>query len=367
MSDGITAFLHERIDSAKYVEEIHSVFHNMSTSPQYYDDIRRAIDYLVDGRLSTIEGSPSEWFNLAIQSRMVNNIAGGFSIIQEAVRRYPEDVDLLCELFQFRYNHGDQALAAEVWERLNELGKAKTGPSWRFWVYGATYLARYLHDREGALALLEEGLSWVRLADLNNVFSHYRIVLIDGADLRAAGNRAQVAELHTRYVDLIQQRYKDGLELGIECGYVLAVDLAKLLRERSAGMDPESASECLDVALRYLDVAERTYTHNGNHPIWNIYIEKAITLMARRRYADALQVFRSLPPHKLDGRLETMARYAANTTGQTFAASGESEDSSESGRVDRIDARVKQIDARVEQLEGAVMQLIGSLSGQNVK
>ncbi len=152
---------------------------------------------------------------------------------------------------------------------------------------------------------------------------------------------------HAALVKRVEDRFREGLALGIEDGYVLAVDLAHLLRERSAG-DRERADEILDEALKFLDIAEQTYTNDGNHPLQDIYLERAITLMARRRYADALQIFRSLPDYMLDDSIRVMARYAANMTGQEFTSADQS------GRSDTLE----KLTSRVSQLENIIVQLV---------
>jgi tetratricopeptide (TPR) repeat protein len=347
----VADYLRSRIDSASFIEEIHKEFSALSENPRYHANVRQALDYLVESRLDFITGSPSDWFNLAVEARRVNNYTAARHVLEEATKRYPDDVDLLCELLQFQY--GNRAQADETWQRLRSMDVDQVSGYWRYWVYGATYLARYLHDQKAALELLETGLLRVRFADLQNVLGHYRIVLLDGDTLLSTHTPEQMAQRYREYLGIIEERYKLGLELGVECGYVLAVSLARLLRERTAS-SWEGSANTINEALHYLDLAERAYTHDPNHPIWDIYIEKAITLMAARRYADALQVLRSLPEHKLDEQLMTMARYAANLTGQEFVSPAAAREAP----IDRLD----NLSQRIDQVEGMLQQLLASIT-----
>jgi predicted transcriptional regulator len=116
-------------------------------------------------------------------------------------------------------------------------------------------------------------------------------------------------------------------------------------------MSPGDADNVLEEVLELLDVAERTYTENANHPLWEIYEEKAITLMARRRYEDALQIFRSLPGYRLSDSLQVMAQYAANMTGQEYKPGDEQATQSQ---YDDLRPRL----ARLEQLTASLVAVV---------
>jgi hypothetical protein len=64
-------------------------------------------------------------------------------------------------------------------------------------------------------------------------------------------------------------------------------------------------------------VAEKLYTGNPNHPVWDIYEARARILMAQRRYGDALKMLRSLPrARQSEPSLATMLRLASYMTGE---------------------------------------------------
>jgi hypothetical protein len=60
----------------------------------------------------------------------------------------------------------------------------------------------------------------------------------------------------------------------------------RVIRSRTpaAPRSQSARSAEADDVLDLFNVAERTYTDDGNPPLWEIYQEKAVTLMARRRY-----------------------------------------------------------------------------------
>jgi hypothetical protein len=174
-------------------------------------------------------------------------------------------------------------------------------------------------------------------------------VLIDGSIKPSASADTPTSD-YEALAERVEEKFREGLRLGIENGYVLAHELARLLRERSAGKSEEDAARVLDEALDLLDLAERIYTRNPNHPIEDIYVEKAVTFMARRRYADALQIFRSLPPYRLDQSMTVMAHYAANMTGQKFDPEAHAPATETEG-----------IENRVSRLEGVVAVILESI------
>ena len=74
----------------------------------------------------------------------------------------------------------------------------------------------------------------------------------------------------------------------------------------------------LDQAWGYLDLAERLYTGNPNHPIWDIYEARIRILMAQRRYGEALKFLSSLPQSRLnrDPSLYSVLKLASLMTGE---------------------------------------------------
>jgi hypothetical protein len=128
-------------------------------------------------------------------------------------------------------------------------------------------------------------------------------------------------------------------------------------------MRPEDADKQLGEVLDLLDVAERTYTEDPNHPLWDIYKEKAITLMAHRRYEDALQIFRSTPEYLFTDSLRLMAEYAANMTGQEFRPAGQQAIPEGDGRLgQRVDVLEAKLTEKVDMLEQVLGRVLSHLS-----
>jgi len=325
----------------QYVEEALTVLQPLARSPETRDVARSLYTELIGGDLAALRGSPSEWFNFATAAAQIDHTTAQCRILEAALEAHPRDVDLLCEWFQFQYAHGSVADATEAWQPIEDLGEEQTAPYWRYWAYRSFFLARYLNDKAQARDFLDRAQQYVPPADLLNIFRHYRAILIDGA-VKPAPSAGDLAEYETLVAN-VEAKYREGLEKGIEDGYVLATDLAHLLRERSAGKSREKADQILDQALDLLDEAERIYTNNTNHPVSRIYVEKAITLMARRRYADALQIFRSLPAYSLDRdeSMKVMRNYAANMTGQPEPVAAPAGASERGDLADRLDQHEK--------------------------
>jgi hypothetical protein len=358
----------QRLFGANYVEEAYDVVNPLTRSPETVGLARDLLTALIStesgGRLEALCGSPDEWFNFAVTAARIDHTTAQQRLLDAALKAHPEDVDLLCERFSFEYFHGSIAGASTIWQRIADLGEERTAPYWRYWSYRSLFLARYLHDKAGAWEFLDRARQYVIPADLLNIFRHYRRILVDGA-VNPAAPAGDLTE-YEYLADEVQKKYREGLELGIENGYVLATELAMLLRERSAGKPKEEADQDLDHALELLDEAERLYTKSDNHPIVSIYIEKAITLMARRRYADALQIFRSLPSHRFDESMQVMHNYAAHMTGQpeTVGApdgrGGPGYGGDQGGRLDQIENRLDQL----ERLLAAIAEQAGLLTRQ---
>lgn len=352
----MNAFDHYKqlLSGANYVEEAYEAVNPLTRSPETRELARDLFTVLVStksgGRLEELHGSPDEWFNLATTAARIDHTTVQRRILDVALKAHPEDVDLLCERFSFEYFHGSIANAKTAWQRIADLGKERTAPYWRYWTYRALFLARYLNDKAAAVELLDDARQYVRPADLLNIYHNYRTILIDGS-VKPADPVGHLSE-YDYLAGEVEKKYREGLELGIENGYVLATDLALLLRERSAGKTKDKADQDLDAALVLLDEAERIYTKSNNHPIVDIYIEKAITLMARRRYADALQIFRSLPPHRFvnDESMQIMRSYAAHMTGQPEAAAN---GGGGGGAVD-LGSRLDQLESQLDQLKAVV-------------
>jgi tetratricopeptide (TPR) repeat protein len=340
---------------AHYVQDVYISIQPFAAAPQTRASASGLFSRLIETELGRLQGSADEWFNLATLAAQVRNYGAVEKILTAAIEIHPEDVDLRCEWFQFAYGHIGITAAKTARESLEALGRDKTATFWRYWCYNATFESQYLGNKEEGVTLLDDGLRNVPPAGLLNVYRVYRTVLIDGSAHPSLRSKDWITD-HTALVARVKENYQEGLALGIEAGYVLAVDLARLLRERTTGMQTADADKELDEALRLLDIAERAYTDDGNHPLWDIYLDKAIVLMARRRYEDALQIFRSLPSYRLSDSMKAMAQYAANMTGQEFKPADISQEAAEDS----------DLPMRVATLERAMQHLLSQLSGEEV-
>lgn len=352
----------------KYVQEIECVIGPLASSPRTRGVASELFYELIETDLRRLNGAPDEWFNLATSAARSRNYAAYEVLQRVAIEQHPADVDLRCSWFSFCYGHKtlEDALAAR--EELNALGPGATATYWRYWCFNALFESQYLGNKAEAERLLDRALSVVPPAGLLNVFRQYRTVLIDGRANPSHADGGQPAD-HTALVQRVEEKYREGLRLGIEAGYVLAVDLAKLLRERTLGMRSAEADDLLDEVLDLLDVAERTYTDDGNHPLWDIYQEKAVTLMARRRYEDALQIFRSLPDYQLSDSIRVMAQYAANMTGQEFRPAGTAAslgEGAEQTAVTAVRKKVDELNGRVDMFEEVMKQVLSALHAAGV-
>jgi hypothetical protein len=206
-----------------------------------------------------------------------------------------------------------------------------TAPYWRFWVTGAGYYALELDQPAEALKLLDQGLLAVRRDALMDILRSYRRIFVDSIPMRKLRYRKQVIEQQAQVLKALEERYLVGIESGVENSYVLATDLARLYQEQAGlGQDqvdaPSDATgndganrrdEYLRKALDYLDLAEKLYTGNPNHPIWDIYEQRIRILMAQHRYGDAFKFLRCLPASRLrDPSLTTMLNLASQMTGE---------------------------------------------------
>jgi tetratricopeptide (TPR) repeat protein len=180
---------------------------------------------------------------------------------------------------------------------------------------------------------LDEGLKWVKRDGLMDVLRSYRRVLVDSIPLEPIKDNRQFSAYQKHVFELLEERYLLGLRMGVENGYVLAVELARLYQEQASGgaldrlelkgneEDEQSlhtsSNHYLQRALQYLDLAEILYTGDPNHPIWEIYEARARILMAQRRYRDALKLLSSLPQSRRNEPSNaTMLNLAIRITGE---------------------------------------------------
>lgn len=277
------------------------------------------------------------WFNLAASAGRLNLMNARTKIIDYALTQFPDNVDLLCDKFQTAYSGGSEAAgaeAAELWETLSALPQAKF--YWRYWVYGANYHARVKRDRQAALQILDQGLLNVPSDELMDIVRNYRAVLIDEVppipphDLDTKDRRAIMEYRQSLEKEAFQQLekiYKFGIELGVEGGYHLALQLAVLYMEHAASTPANTRQDDQDdyykKALYYLDLAEKMFTgmQGINHPIWEVYLIRARVYMGQHKYTDALKLFRSVPESRReDGNfnVDAQMKYAAAMIGEVL-------------------------------------------------
>lgn len=295
---------------------------------------REMIERVYDEGFDRYTAPPDLWHNLSMIAAKVRHREAELDLLQAGLKEWPDDVDLLCDEFQLRItSHYDATRAEEIWQKLNtEMPRNRTGPYWRFWVYGAIYHAITLHDTKTAHALLDEGLGYVRRDGTMDILRNYRRILIDSAPEIDLPDEQSVRNYYTKVFDKLEKQYQLGIDLGVENAYVLATDLARLYQERAgtgtlgdgrdASQDSQPAlvqSQYVSEAIRYLDLAEMLYTGNTNHPVWDIYEVRIRILMAEHRYGEALKLISSLPRARLnnDPSLLTMLRVASAMTGET--------------------------------------------------
>jgi len=311
------------------------VYHAVSTFE--YTDFARArqiLDTILAEGLDNYTAPPDLWHNLSMVAARVLHQEAELALVQAGLREWPDNIDLLCDELQLRHtSHYDPTRAQEIWNQLYAMDRIKTAPYWRFWVYGAIYHATELNDRKTALNLLDEGLQHVRRDSLMDILRNYRRILVDSAPETPLKDLEEVKEYQRQVVETLEQRYQLGIELGVENAYVLAFELSRLYQERAGQIPNIEASEpnvaedtsaqtgkdyYLDRAWGYLDLAERLYTGNPNHPIWDIYEARIRILMAQRRYGEALKFLSSLPQSRLnrDPSLYSVLRLASLMTGE---------------------------------------------------
>lgn len=296
-------------------------------------------------------GPPDAWHNLSIQASRVGEDEAEYTFWLAGLHAWPNDVDLLCDVLAEYTSPGTQHyspnLATQTWEILTSLPREKTGPYWRFWVFGANYFAEILREPQRSLDLLDEGLLNVKRDGIVNILRSYRTILVDQTPRKRIGPR-QLEEYQTETIKLLEDRYRLGIQLGVENGYTLATNLAKLFQERAASRAATSTapssssagpldartvqqlvSDDLEKALTYLKIAEALYTGDPQQGVDDIYAPRIRILMAQGQYGDALRLLQSLPEEaQNDPSMATMRRLATLSTG------GKLDDTAERGRND---------------------------------
>jgi hypothetical protein len=321
-------------------EPLWSVYDNASA--YVYTDRRRAreiLDQAFSQGLERFAGPPDLWHNTAMVAAQCNHRDAEIGLIEAGLREWPDNIDLLCDELQLRYSsHYNLACAKEIWQRLVALPKSSTGPYWRFWVYGAIYHGTILFDRAAALDLLDAGLRRVSPDYQMEILRCYRRILVDSPPSEELEDEDAFIKRQQVDLTMLENRYKLGIQLTVENGHVLALELARLCIQRVGAdimeWDAETIADAafarrehyLQAASYYLDLSELTYNGDVNHPIWETYKVRINLLMAQRKYVEALDLLRSLPPSELqDPSTIVMLKLAARKAGEPLNESESSE------------------------------------------
>lgn len=307
-------------------------------------EIVREIYQALNDHIDAYWGPPDIWHNFAILAGRLHMYDEEYRFYISGLHAWRDDVDLLCDLLNEYTGLGNQhynpGLARKTWQILENLPREITSPYWRFWVFSAIYFARIEGNPAHGVEILDEGLLSVRRDTIQNILRNYRVLLVD----QAPGTRIKhLGELDAAQQDLIgrlEQRYTLGIRLGVENGYVLATELARLYQERagtravaSALIDARAAqtavNEDLGKALTYLKLAEALYTGDSRHPIDDIYRIRIHILMAQGHYGEALRILRSMPEVvESDPSMKIMLRLATLSTGGKLDEDKEGQNSS---------------------------------------
>lgn len=282
-------------------------------------------------RIDAYWGPPDIWHNFAIHAGRQHLDDAEYQFYISGLSAWPDDVDLLCDLLQEYTGVGNQhysrKLAGKTWEILEGLPRNATGPYWRFWVFSAIYFARIVGDSKRGIQQLDEGLLHVRRDSLMDILRSYRTLLVDQAPGSPINHVGDLDAAQQGIIEKLEHRYMLGIRLGVENGYVLATDLARLYQERagthaveSVLRDPRSVQEDvnadLDKALTYLKLAESLYTGDPRHPVDEIYKIRVRVLMAQGHYGEVLRILQSMSEvTKSDSSMKTMLHLAMLATG----------------------------------------------------
>ncbi|MBO9309621.1 MAG: hypothetical protein J7551_07550, partial [Chloroflexi bacterium] len=227
--------------------------------------------------------------------------------LETGLLEHPNNVDLLCAVLQCRHStHEDLSEAERIASQLEALPLTTKARYWRYWTYLAIYYGIEKGDRARAVQLLDEGLRYVRRDALNEYLRTYRRVYIDSAPPvdSAPSNLDEVAEEYEKSINLVADRLKRGLELGVENGYALAIELAILYQEQAYATRQEGGqSESLQKALEVLEFAERMFTPTQldiNFPLHSIYKQKVNVLMGLKRYDEARELLLAMREAKVE-------------------------------------------------------------------
>jgi tetratricopeptide (TPR) repeat protein len=270
------------------------------------------------------------WFNFAMDCARLRVLDLEMEALETGLQEHPDNVDLLCAILQCLYStHENLLKAAEIVSRLEELPLTAKAHYWRYWTYLAIYYGVKRGNRTRAIQLLDEGLRYIKRDDLNEYLRTYRRVYIDSAPPvdSAPSSLDEVAEEYEKSINLVADRLKRGLELGVENGYALAIELAILYQEQAYATRQEGGqSESLQKALEVLEFAERMFTptqRDINFPLHSIYKQKVNVLMGLKRYDEARELLVAMSEAKVEFSLvqELQLRRAAIGSGKALGVS----------------------------------------------
>jgi hypothetical protein len=272
----------------------------------YPDEVYKRIDAMLP-TFDEYTAGPDIWFNFGALAGQVDHDRAQYEFAEAGLREHPNDVDLLCSQFQQFYAKSDMyyspLAARERWEYLRKLPIEQTGPMWRFWVFGATYHSLELKNTAAAERLLREGLSYVRRGNLMNILRAFRFILLAGPPSRIV-RFEDLAVAQTDLFHTVENQFLQGINMGVEDSYVLALEIAEMYQERAGVTSVPVANQAamtaeqrnyLEQALDYLALAERLYNGDSNHPIYDIYIVQARVRMALKEYSKVVNLLQSIP------------------------------------------------------------------------
>jgi hypothetical protein len=268
-------------------------------------------------------GPVNIWFNLSAETGRLQLHSERQLIVQAGLQEHPGAIDLLCEVLQGSYGlEVDPELAQTTWSRLSSLEESKF--YWRYWVYGAVYHGTLLRNQTAALELLDKGLHFVSSDCINDIVRAYRRILIDVPPTSKSGINSleERKAFEIESFGRLEKIYKWAIDLGVENSYDIALELARLYQEHATmpNLSTDQQTGYLERALDYLELAERRYTANPNHTIWEVYLLRARIFMGLRKCSDAFQLF-SVIPEKIreeDPSIEVQFRYAAKMAGEVI-------------------------------------------------
>jgi hypothetical protein len=323
------------------------LYFRIRNAPRETKEIITEVYAALSHRIDAYWGPPDVWHNLATRAAALHLDDAEYQFYISGLSAWPESVDLLCDLLNeytgIGNQHYNQNLARKTWQILDDLPRYQTAPYWRFWVFAAIYYARIEGNTKRGVELLDEGLLSVRRDGLMDIMRAYRKLLVDQKPVSPINQIGELNAEQQDIIDILEQRYMLGIRLGVENGYVLATDLARLYQERSGTRavdsvlkDAHSAqvavNEDLDKALTYLKLAEALYTGDLNHRVEDIYRVRVRILMAQGHYGEALRILQSMPEATEDDlSMKTMLRLAILSTGGKLDDVADDQRSSESG------------------------------------